>query len=223
MAFAGFKDFFLRLFFDWGATIYSKKLASGPEAELRRDFLSFVSPKPDDSVLDVGCGPGWLAIWAAKQAKEVAGCDRSTRIIEVARRNALEAGVTNVSFQTADASSLPYLDNSCDVVMATTVMYLLPDAEKGFSELVRAAKPGGWIATLDPDVSMSPGRMRAYAKSQKMNFKDTAKLVAWTAARIYYLFSEGRLRGLYEKSGLKNIVLERLLDGMVWFAKGMKP
>ena len=219
----GIKDFLLRLFFEWGAKIYSKKLASGPEAELRRDFLSFVSPEPGDSALDVGCGPGWLAIWAAAQAKEVVACDRSKRIIGVARKNASAADVTNVHLQTADASSLPYPDNSFDVVMATTVLYLLPDANKGFAELARVTKPGGKIAALDPDVSILPKRMRAYAKAGSMSLKDTAKLVSWSyGARMYYPFSEERLRGLYEKAGLKNVVLEKRMNGMVWFAKGVK-
>ena len=218
------KDFLLRLFFEWGAKIYSKKLASGPEAELRRDFLSFVSAEPNDIILDVGCGPGWLAIWAAKHVREVVGCDRSKRIIEIARRNASVACVRNVSFQTADATSLPFPDNFFDIVMATTVIYLLPDANKGFAELVRVAKPDGAIVTLDPDVSISPKKMWAYAKANRMSFKDAAKLVSWSySARMYYPFPEEKLRGLFEKAGLKNVVLGRRLDGMVWFGKGEKP
>jgi len=104
------------------------------------------------------------------------------------------------------------------------VVYLLATSQKGFAELVRVTKPGGAIATLDPDVSMSPGKMRAYARSQNLNFKDTAKLVEWSgAARVYYPFSEERLQTQYEKAGLMNIVLEKKLGAMVWFAKGEKP
>lgn len=222
--FAGLKDFLLRLFFDWGAGIYSNKLATGPETELRKDFLQFAGPKSDDRILDVGCGPGWLAILLAQKARGVIGCDRSERIIKLAKQNAQTAGVINVTFQTADATALPFVDASFDLVIATTVMYLLIQPEKGFSELVRVTRPGGQIATLDPEISMSPKKMRTYARSQKMSFKDTAKLVEWAAAaRVYYPFSEQSLRGQYEKAGLKNIVLEKRLGGMVWFAKGEKP
>jgi len=218
------KDFFLRLFFEWGAKIYSNKLASGSEAELRKDFLNFVQLKPNSQVLDVGCGPGWLAIEAARQVKAIFGIDRSKRIIQLARQNAKSAGILNVDFQIGDASSLPYPDNSFDTVIVTTVNYLLPNPERAFAEQPRVSKPGGIIATLDPDVSISPARMRTYAKVQKLNLKDTFKLLAWaSAARIYYPFSEERLLGLYETAGLKNIVLEKRMDGMVWFAKGKKP
>lgn len=224
MAFAGLKDFLLRLFFEWGARAYSKKLATGPEAGLRQSFVPFANPRPDARVLDVGCGPGWLAIELAKGAREVVGYDRSKRIVKVARKNAQIAGIENVTFLTGDAYALPFPDNSFNLTIATTVVYLFADSQKGFAELVRVAKPGGTVATLDPDVSMSPGKMRAYAKSQNLNFKDTAKLVEWSAAaRIYYPFSEERLRAQYEKAGLKNIVLERKLAGMVWFARGEKP
>jgi ubiquinone/menaquinone biosynthesis C-methylase UbiE len=220
----GFKDFLLRLFFEWGAGAYSNKLAAGPEADLRREFLPFVHPKPDGRVLDVGCGPGWLAIELAKNAKEVLGFDRSKRIVKVARKNAQIAGIENVTFLAGDAYALPFPDNSFNLTIATTVVYLLTDSQKGFCGLARVTKPGGRVATLDPDVSMSPVKMLAYAKSNGLNFKDTAKLVEWSgAARVYYPFSEERLRTQYEKAGLTNIVLEKKLGGMVWFAKGEKP
>jgi len=129
----------------------------------------------------------------------------------------------NVDFQIGDACSLPYPDNSFDTVMVTTVNYLLPGPERAFAEQARVAKPGGIIVTLDPDVSISPARMRTYAKAQRMNLKNTLKLTAWaSAAPIYYPFSEKRLKELYEGAGLKNILLERRLGGMVWFAKGFK-
>lgn len=222
MTYSRLKDFFLRLFFSWGAKLYSNKLASGPEADLRRDFLTFASPNPGDRVLDVGCGPGWLAIWAAQQAREVVGCDRSKRIIKIAKSNARKSGAANVVFHTADATSLPYPNESFDVVIATTLIYLLPQRERGFAELVRVTVPGGRVATLDPDVSMSFGRMRAYAQSRKMNFRNTSKLLAWSVARIYYPFSEEELRELYIQAGLEGLVLEKRMDGMVWFAKAAK-
>lgn len=222
--FAGLKDFLLRLFFEWGAKTYSNKLATGPEADLRKSFVPFANPKSNGRVLDAGCGPGWLAIELAKNAGEVVGCDRSKRIVEVARKNAQAAGAQNATFLAGDGYALPFPDNFFDLVAATTVIYLFTDSQKGFGELVRVTKPGGTIATLDPDISMSPGKMRAYAKSKGLSFKDKAKLVEWSgAARVYYPFSEKRLRAQYENAGFESIVLEKKLDGMVWFAKGEKP
>ncbi len=220
---AGLKDFLIRLFFEWGAKAYSNKLATGPEAELRKSFVPFAAPKPIDRVLDVGCGPGWLAIELSKNAREVVGYDRSKRIVKIARKNTQAAGVENAIFLTGDGYALPFPDNFFDLVTATTVVYLFTDSQKGFGELVRVAKPGGTVATLDPDVSMSPGKMRVFAKSEGLNFKDTAKLVEWSgAALVYYPFSEQRLREQYEKAGLKNIVLKKHMGGMVWFGMGEK-
>lgn len=221
---AGLKDALLRLVFTWGAKTYSNKLATGPEAELRKEFLAFAGPPSEARVLDVGCGPGWLAIAAARQTKEAVGIDRSKRIIQLARQNARLEGILNVGFQNSNAFPLPFPDGHFDLAIATTLVYLLTEPEKAISEMARVVKPSGRVATLDPDRSMSPKKMRSYAEARNMSSKDTKKLLAWASgASIYYPFSEERLRALYEKAGLKNILLEKRMDGMVWFAKGEKP
>jgi SAM-dependent methyltransferase len=75
---------------------------------------------PGQTLLDVGCGPGTVTVDLARRVAPgaVIGVDRSERVIEIARADAAEAGVDNVTFQVADAYSLPFADDSVDVAHA---------------------------------------------------------------------------------------------------------
>jgi demethylmenaquinone methyltransferase/2-methoxy-6-polyprenyl-1,4-benzoquinol methylase/phosphoethanolamine N-methyltransferase len=109
--------------------------------------------KPGDTVLDMGCGPGSLTIRAkmrAGQSGQVYGVDPSPEMIEVARRNAAEAGVA-VNFQLGVAEALPFETGTMDVVVSRLVMHHLPGdlKQRAFAEIQRVLKPGGYCLVVD--------------------------------------------------------------------------
>src|SRR5437764_15351068 len=63
---------------------------------------------PDDTVLDVACGPGLLACAFARLAHHVVGIDITPALLEPARKTQQEQGLQNVSWQLGDVLSLPY-------------------------------------------------------------------------------------------------------------------
>src|SRR5579871_4275884 len=76
-------------------------------------FLKLASVQPGERVLDLACGPGDLTFEAAARAGaqgEVLGIDSSPEMIELARRRAVEAGLTNVRFEVMDAEKLGLRD-----------------------------------------------------------------------------------------------------------------
>ena len=101
-------------------------------------------------VLDVGCGKGVTACYLArKYGCVVVGVDASERMVEYARELASRRGLGDrVSFKVADAHSLPFGDESFDIVIAecTTVML---DKERAFREFLRVLKPGGCLDDLE--------------------------------------------------------------------------
>src|SRR5208283_3977610 len=122
-------------------------LTLGRERAFREKTLELAHLAPGESVLDVGCGTGSLAI-AAKlcvgQTGTVNGIDASAEMIARARKKAAKAG-SEVNFQTAVVETLPFSDHAFDVVLSTVMLHHLPDVarHKCIEEIRRVLKPGG--------------------------------------------------------------------------------
>jgi ubiquinone/menaquinone biosynthesis C-methylase UbiE len=108
---------------------------------------------PGQTLLDVGCGPGTVTVDLARRLAPgaVIGVDRSERVIEIARQDAAKAGADNVTFQVADAYSLPFADDSVDVAHAHQLLQHLGDPVAALRELRRVVRPGGVVAVRDAD------------------------------------------------------------------------
>lgn len=220
------RDLLKWLLFELGAGYYARKLATGPEADLRREFADFlalptVQAGMPPRVLDVGCGPGHLARLLARRGCHVTAVDRGCRLLRIARRWAEQEGVA-VEFQRADAEKLPFPSSAFDLTLATTVIYFVAQPAAALSEMARVTRPGGTVASLDPHASMSRSTVREYALRERLTSRDTRKLIAWAmAAELNRRFEEKELRSLFEQAGLKDLRLERRLGGMVWFSRGI--
>ncbi|RJR46478.1 MAG: methyltransferase domain-containing protein [Deltaproteobacteria bacterium] len=107
---------------------------------------------PGDAVLDIGCGAGLDSLLAAKMAGpegRVAGVDVTQAMIDKAKANLSVLGLTNVTFQLAEAESLPFPDNEFDAVISNGVFNLTLDKEKALLEAHRVLKPGGRLMLAD--------------------------------------------------------------------------
>jgi len=103
-------------------------------------------------VLDVGCGPGRLAVHLARQAPglTVTGIDISSDMIELARRRAEVSNLSDrVHFQVADVGALPFPDNQFDLVVSTLSLHHWPDPVRGLVEIRRVLKPAGQACIYD--------------------------------------------------------------------------
>jgi len=103
-------------------------------------------------VLDVGCGPGRLAMHIARQAPglTVTGIDISPDMIELARRRAEAWNLSNrVRFQVADVGALPFPDSHFDLVVSTFSLHHWRDHARGLAEVCRVLKPAGKACIYD--------------------------------------------------------------------------
>lgn len=125
----------------------------GREARLREKLLNPARLKPGESVLDVGCGTGSLAIAAKRRVGAggaVFGVDASAPMIARARNKARKAGV-EVNFDDGVAESLSFPDARFDVVLNTVMLHHLPRKarQQCVGEMGRVLKPGGRLLVVE--------------------------------------------------------------------------
>lgn len=115
-------------------------------------MLAALDQRPGMRVLDVACGPGEPAVTIAAGIAAVDGQVVATDLVDamlvMARENARERGVTNITFQQADAEALPFPDASFDAVTCRHAIMLLPDAPQALREMRRVLVPGGRVVGL---------------------------------------------------------------------------
>jgi arsenite methyltransferase len=77
------------------------------------------------------------------------GVDLTEEMLELARRNARDAGVENVAFLRGTIEELPLADETVDVVISNCVVNLSPAKDAVYGEIARVLRPGGRIGITD--------------------------------------------------------------------------
>ena len=116
----------------------------------RRSTVKRMAPQPGNRILDVCTGTGDLAIAFHRHLKgdcEVIGTDFCEEMLQVARTKPLKQG--SIVFSQADAQSLPFEDDSFDIVTVAFGLRNVEDTDQGLRELTRVCKPGGRIGVLE--------------------------------------------------------------------------
>lgn len=114
-------------------------------------------------VLDVGAGTGNAAIPAALTGADVVASDLTPELFDAGRRLAAKLGA-ELTWQAADAETLPFADGEFDVVMSCLGVMFAPHHQASADELVRVCKPGGTIGLLSWTPDGFIGRMFAAMK-----------------------------------------------------------
>jgi len=154
----GPREGFIRSLFDRiapGYDLMNRVMTGGIWWWWQRRLFALAGLRPGERVLDVGCGTGDLSFWAARllgPEGEVVGVDISPRMLARARKRLLArrpgAGAP-IRFLEADALSLPFPDNSFDVVLTGFVLRNLPELSRGLREMFRVLRPGGRFFCLE--------------------------------------------------------------------------
>ena len=152
-------------------------------------IVQWAGAGPEDTVLDVACGPGLLACAFAKVAKHAIGIDMTPAMLEQARKTQEEQGLKNVSWEQGDVYSLPFPPSQFSIVSSRFVFHHLQDPLAALKEMKRACKPGGKAVVAD----MAPLAEKAAALNVAEKLRDPSHVRALPV---------DELRGLFEQAGL---------------------
>jgi ubiquinone/menaquinone biosynthesis C-methylase UbiE len=134
--------------FDSIATVYDDSLPAHVVEHYLRKRTAFVAACcPRGSALDVGCGTGVLAQRLARIGYAVVGVDPSEGMLEIMRERSPEIRAVNAS-----GTSLPFDDDSFDLVLTVAAMHHIADPDdvrQTLAEMVRVCKPSGRVLVWD--------------------------------------------------------------------------
>ncbi|MGH2660656.1 MAG: arsenite methyltransferase [Actinomycetota bacterium] len=105
-----------------------------------------------ETVLDLGSGGGIDVILSARRVGPTGrayGLDMTDEMLELARRNASEAGIANARFLKGYIEDVPLADATVDVIISNCVINLSADKPRVFAGMARVLRPGGRIGVSD--------------------------------------------------------------------------
>lgn len=123
------------------------------DAELSRHNARFEAALTIDrhgNVLDIGCGSGQSARYAARAASEgsVVGVDISDEMLQIARRRSAEQGLRNIAFELGDAQVHPFAAERFDVCISRFGTMFFADPAAAFTNIGRAMRRGARLVLL---------------------------------------------------------------------------
>ncbi len=159
-------------------------------------FLEMANATPGMTMLDVGCGTGFLVQAAIDAGIKANGIDISEEAAAIARKHNPSADI-----RVGSGETLPFDDDSFDCVFCLGALEHFIDMHKGMMEMVRVAKPGAVFCVVVPNVDFLGWRFRRRKGTTQQDINEK-------------LYSCREWRVFFEKCGL---AVEQIKQDRWWF------
>ncbi|MCG8709738.1 class I SAM-dependent methyltransferase [Brenneria sp. 4F2] len=124
------------------------ELANAKRAAWLKKINQYAPSKTVLKVLDIGSGPGFFAVTLAMAGHQVTAVDITQAMLDQARGNAARYGV-EVNFVLSDVHSLPFADESFDLIVTRNVTWNLDAPQSAYEDWYRVLAPGGRLINFD--------------------------------------------------------------------------
>jgi ubiquinone/menaquinone biosynthesis C-methylase UbiE len=181
-------------------------------AEILKVLLAAAAPRAGEHWLEAACGTGIVSRALAPLVGSVHGVDLTPAMIELARREASAAGITNAGFEVADATATGLPAASVDGAITRFSLHHVPVPGRLLGELARVVRPGGRIVVAD-HLADADAEARSWVEEIE-RLRDPAHWASLSAVRLREL---GRPAGLtLEQARTRAFTL----DFDDWLARG---
>ena len=193
-----------------------ERVAHNYDATWASSTRQFIAPLLDAaevasgmSVLDIGCGPGYVSAATADRGAKPVGLDFSSQMVGIAQR-----AFPAIEFHEGDAQNLPFSDGTFDRVVANFALLHLADPERACAEACRVLKPGGkfgfttWARVQEnPFVKLVDDAIQAHANLD----------VSLPPGPPYYLFDGPEaFRAALERAGFDGATMSFKVHRIEW-------
>jgi demethylmenaquinone methyltransferase / 2-methoxy-6-polyprenyl-1,4-benzoquinol methylase len=186
---------------------------------------------PGDSVLDVCCGTGDLALELAGRVTpggHVVGCDFSEPMLDLAREKAATRGSAAARFEWADALTLPYDAERFDAVTVGFGVRNFADLDRGLREMSRVLRPGGRLVILEitqparPPLSFFFSLWFDRIVPLLGAFSDESEAYTYLPESVRSFPAPGTLAGMMDAAGFERIRWTVLAGGIIAIHSGVR-
>jgi ubiquinone/menaquinone biosynthesis C-methylase UbiE len=201
------------------------------EGATRLMLVEHMEPVVDEVLLDVGTGPGHVALTFAPLVGRAVGLDAAPEMLGAAHLAARRDGVANADWVGGDVHRLPFRDRAFDLVVSRASPHHFSDIRRAVGEMARVLKRGGRLGIADGmvpdddeldafindlDCLHDPTTVRNYRPSEWRDFVAAAGLrLDWIESEVYELDRGCLLSDWLARSGASSAVLEEARRRMV--------
>ena len=162
------------------------------DADAMSLLLDAARLRPEDTVLDVACGPGIVTAVAARTAATAVGIDLTPEMLELARARCTEQGLDNTRFDLGDVAELPYDDGEFSRVVCRYALHHVADPAAVVGEMARVCAPGGRVVVADMIVGPDPKVAARFNEAERT--RDPSHVRSMTEGELLKLLRGAGLR-----------------------------
>jgi ubiquinone/menaquinone biosynthesis C-methylase UbiE len=169
----------------------------------------------ESRVIEVAPGPGFFAIELSRLGNfQITGLDISSTFVDIARRNAAEAGVT-IDFRRGNASKMPFETDSFDFLLCRAAFKNFSEPVEAVREMNRVLKPGGRLLLID--LRRDASREDINREVDGMKLSRTSAVITKLTFRFMLLkraYTPDEFEGMFAQAPFRSVAVERTSVGV---------